>query len=224
MKNSSDRFEQNEALPVQRTVRVVGSPFHPVVRFSEPPLVLDLRWGEDARALHHRFTIGKYSEQRRSMYTTALFTHEGAMNEPRDFHVGVDLGAPAGETVYAFTDCEVWSAHIRSAPNFPLGDYGGTVVTRARLLSGAWLYALHGHLSHSSVENARVGQRIAKGERIGEIGLPSENGGWPHPHVHFQLSLEPPVESDLPGVVGMSKREQALEKYPDPRTVLGAIF
>ena len=51
----------------------------------------------------------------------------------------------------------------------------------------------------------------------------SVTGGW-EPHLHFQLSWEEPTGNDMPGVVSRDDREWALEKYPDPRIVLGRIY
>ena len=55
------------------------------------------------------------------------------------------------------------------------------------------------------------------------MGDHSENGGW-EPHLHFQLSYQEPDTHDMPGVVEPSKRDEALEIYPDPRLVLGALY
>ena len=54
-------------------------------------------------------------------------------------------------------------------------------------------------------------------------GITHENGGW-EPHLHFQLSYQEPDTHDMPGVVEPSKRDEALEIYPDPRLVLGALY
>jgi hypothetical protein len=44
------------------------------------------------------------------------------------------------------------------------------------------------------------------------------------PHVHFQLSIEPPETHDMPGAVALADRNKALVQYPDPRWVLGEIY
>ena len=85
------------------------------------------------------------------------------------------------------------------------------------------LFALYGHLSKSSLENKKIGQKIQSGERIATIGKKHENGGWP-PHVHFQLSTIEPKECDLPGVVSKEDHELALKIFPDPRLVLGQLY
>jgi len=58
---------------------------------------------------------------------------------------------------------------------------------------------------------------------IATIGDEHENGGWP-PHIHIQISLTEPIDNDLPGVVKLSERDQALETYPDPRLIIGQIY
>ena len=51
-----------------------------------------------------------------------------------------------------------------------------------------------------------------------------ENGGWPIPHVHFQLSVKEPATHDMPGVVSAEQRDDARRDYPDPRLVLGPLY
>ena len=46
----------------------------------------------------------------------------------------------------------------------------------------------------------KIGSFVKKGEKIGEIGAISENGGW-SPHLHFQLMLTLlDYQNDFPGV------------------------
>ena len=73
-------------------------------------------------------------------------------------------------------------------------------------------WVLHGHLSTESLDNLQVGDEITKGQKIAAIGNENENGGWP-PHIHIQISIEQPINNDLPGVVKLSDREQALIAY-----------
>ena len=89
--------------------------------------------------------------------------------------------------------------------------------------NGTKLWALYGHLSSESLETFKIGDIVEKGQLIGWLGDKNENGGW-EPHVHFQLSLEEPLNCDLPGVVTPDERDLALEKYPDPRLVLGPLY
>ncbi|MCP4867600.1 MAG: peptidoglycan DD-metalloendopeptidase family protein [Proteobacteria bacterium] len=157
------------------------------------------------------YSVGRYDEDRRGMYTTPLF--EGA----RTLHMGIDLGAPAGTPVYA-----CWDGIVESVTDLVAdGDYGPTIVVRHDLERTLW--TLHGHLERASLELWRRGDAIARGAVVGALGDEHENGGWP-PHVHFQLSFEAPVDGDIPGVVRVEERESARAKYPDPRLVLGALY
>ena len=85
------------------------------------------------------------------------------------------------------------------------------------------MYALFGHLGEKSVQGKAVGQTIRSGDVIACVGDRHENGGW-NPHLHFQLSYERPRVCDMPGVVSEADRAQALEKFPDPRHVLGPLY
>lgn len=190
-----------------------GHRFHPVIRLPPGYEVYDFTRGYDpARPLASPYGVGRYDEKRSGMYETALFAGV------RDVHVGVDLGAPVSEPVYAFFDGEVHLFGYNGAP----GDYGFTLVTH-HLLGGRDVWALHGHLSARSVEGKRPGQPIRAGEIIGWVGDRHENGGW-NPHLHFQLSLVRPEVPDLPGVVSDADRAAALILYPDPRLVLGPLY
>lgn len=116
------------------------------------------------------------------------------------------------------------------------GDYGHAVVIeyiwredepltcgQYLIASGDTYWALYGHLSASSLHIYAVGDRVKRGQLIGWLGAESENGGWP-PHLHFQLSRERPDGHDMPGVVTVAERDQALDIYPDPRAILGALY
>lgn len=189
--------------PPERT----GGLYHPVVLFPEPPVVLDLS-GSNPAAHGHRYTIGRYDEER-GIYTQDLFA--GA----RTLHIGLDLGAPAGTPVHAFTDCTLFAMGVNEAE----GDYGPTIVTEQQV-GDETIWALFGHLSLESLRNKRVGMPIKRGEVLGWLGSPNENGGWP-PHVHLQLSRVAPAGHDMPGVVATEEREEALKRYPDPQKLLG---
>lgn len=173
--------------------------------------VLDFT-GKKSNERRFPYSVGRYNEKRRGLYTQGIFAGE------RDNHLGIDIGAPAGTPVYAFEAGEIFLF----ADNANAGDYGPTLITK-HVSFGKALYALHGHLSRNSLLGKKIGQTFAKGERIAWIGDEEENGGWP-PHVHFQLSYEAPEKADMPGVVSDADLEEALRKYPDPRLVLGPIY
>lgn len=158
------------------------------------------------------WTIGRYDEPRPMIYTQEMFA--GA----RTLHVGIDLGGPVGVAVHAFADGEIIHAGYNPAD----GDYGHTLVS-CHPHGGRPLYALWGHLSAASIQHSPVGRTVRAGDVLGWLGDRSENGGWP-PHLHFQLCWDRPETHDLPGAVRVEDRAAALQRYPDPRMVLGPLY
>ena len=190
--------------------------FHPIVHLPEEYWVLNLQKPQTQWNQHYEFTIGRYDEDRKGMYTQALFGGE------RTIHVGLDIGGPAQTSIYAFEDGIIHSF----TDNDVDGSYGPTIITQHELLiegEEQTIWVLHGHLSRESLDDLVVGNRIKKGDQIGTMGDEHENGGWP-PHVHIQLSLIEPEVPDLEGVVAPEQREDALKRYPDPRNILGRLY
>jgi murein DD-endopeptidase MepM/ murein hydrolase activator NlpD len=187
--------------------------FHPVVKFGESYEVYDFSKEYDPmRPRTSAYGVGKYNEHRPQMYKDALFAGV------RTVHMGIDLAAPALSNVYSFYDGELYLFADNSQP----GDYGPTLVTR-HLLDGVEIFALFGHLSRASLLGKKVGDKFATGDVIATLGLPDENGGW-NPHLHFQLAWRAPKVADMPGVVSLADRAEALKLYPDPRLVLGNLY
>ena len=195
-------------------LRTAGIAFSSVVHLPESYPVFDFSLGyEESGAVGAIYGVGRYNEYRPDVYLSPQFT-----DQERQVHMGVDIAAPAGTPVHAFFAGRVYCQAMRSQPF----DYGGTVITVHRWL-GQTVYALHGHLDRQSVEARRPGERFEAGEIIGRLGSQEENGGWP-PHLHFQLSLVAPEACDLPGVVSLGRRAWALQRFPDPRLVLGDLY
>jgi len=169
-----------------------------------------------------RWDVGKYDERRAGMYTTSLFENDTNAIDGyagvRDVHIGLDVGGPVGTPVYAPADGVVHAFGYNEAP----GDYGHVVVTE-HAVGGHRVWMLFGHLDASTPAFKRVGARVRRGDRVGAFGDVHENGGWP-PHLHFQLSLVEPSTHDMPGVVSVAQRDQALRDYPDPRLVAGMLY
>tara|TARA_B100000609_G_C17187361_1_gene420497 strand:+ start:352 stop:972 length:621 start_codon:yes stop_codon:yes gene_type:complete len=199
--------------------------FHPIVKLPEQYWVFDFTKGPNSNwECPFEYQIGRYDEHRPGMYTTELFGGE------RDLHVGLDIGAPVDTEVFAFGDGVVYSKGI----NPEAGSYGPTIITQhhltlpvtvgsSELTPPRTFWVLHGHLSTTSLEMVEVGQSISKGQVIATIGNEQENGGWP-PHIHVQISVVRPEVNDLPGVVKLSERDDALQKYPDPRLIAGQLY
>ena len=188
-----------------------SSHYHPVVHLPDEYEVRDFTTG-DYSPSKYEFDIGRYDELRPGMYSTELFGGN------RFLHVGIDIGGPIGTPCMAFMDGEI--SHFGYNPEE--GDYGYVVITKHDI-GGVPVWALYGHLDAASIEDKKVGQKIASGEVIAWFGAFEENGGW-EPHLHFQLSLVEPETHDLPGVVSPEDRDWALRDFPDPRLVLGPLY
>lgn len=85
-------------------------------------------------------------------------------------HTGVDIGGKFGQPVYAAAAGEVFHASWR-------GGYGKCII----LLHGGAMSTLYGHLSSF---NVRVGQRVQRGQLIGQVG---STGLSTAPHLHFEV-------------------------------------
>jgi murein DD-endopeptidase MepM/ murein hydrolase activator NlpD len=202
-----------------------GMLFHPIVKLPTQYWVFDFTKGvESDWQCPLDYQIGRDDEHRPGMYTTEIFSGE------RDLHVGLDIGAPVDTEVFCFADGMVFSKGV----NPEAGSYGPTIITQHELqlpisvgsnelteLRKFWV--LHGHLSTKSLDMVEVGDTVSRGQLIATIGDEHENGGWP-PHIHIQISLAEPVDNDLPGVVKLSERAEALETYLDPRLIVGQIY
>ena len=202
-----------------------GMLFHPVVKLPSEYWVFDFTKGVKSDwQCPLEYQIGRYDEHRPGMYTSEIFSGE------RDLHVGLDIGAPVDTPVFCFADGVVFSKGINPED----GSYGPTIITQHELRLPAsvgskeltnkrkfWL--LHGHLSTKSLDMVDIGDSVSRGQLIATIGDENENGGWP-PHIHLQISLIEPIDNDLPGVVKLSDRDEALATYLDPRLILGQIY
>lgn len=104
----------------------------------------------------------------------------------RATHHGVEFLAEFGTPIYAAADGKVVAAGEDLSevygpyPNF----YGQVVVIEHdQLKTESDLYSVYGHLSLVSVE---VGQRVSRGEQIGEVGF---TGAATGSHLHFEVRL-----------------------------------
>ncbi len=185
--------------------------FHPVINLPKNYQILDFTKPQQTVATAE-FTIGRFNEKRPGLYTQEIF------NGDRNIHVGIDIGAPAGTEIRSFYAGKILYLADNSAP----GDYGPTLVT-SHQLDGVELFSLWGHLHRESLLTWHEGDSFTAGDLLAKVGTITENGGWP-PHLHFQLSLERPMGADLPGVVSEQDLTSALQKYPDPRLVLGPLY
>jgi 4-aminobutyrate aminotransferase-like enzyme/Ser/Thr protein kinase RdoA (MazF antagonist) len=167
--------------------------------------------GSLQREVPEKIIAGGYMEPR-ALYNTEAYDRMGNNGkESRSVHLGIDFWVPPGTPVHALFDGEVITA-VNDAGD---KEYGGLIILKHR--EGALgFYSLHGHLSLESVLKHRAGDRIRKGEQVGFIGVPPENGNWA-PHLHFQvmLSLLNYVD-DFPGVAYPNEMNLWRSICPDP--------
>ena len=124
-------------------------------------------------------SIGYYCEER-NVYQGEAFNIKSP--SARTFHLGVDLGMPAGSAVYAPLDGEVYAFN----DNNTYLDYGPVIMLKHLTDTGIPFWTLYGHLSRTSLLPLTVGMKIKAGDQIATMGVEAENVGWP-PHTHFQL-------------------------------------
>jgi 4-aminobutyrate aminotransferase-like enzyme/Ser/Thr protein kinase RdoA (MazF antagonist) len=158
-----------------------------------------------------KIIAGGYLEAR-ALYSTSAYDRMGNNGkESRSIHLGVDFWVPSGTPVHALFDGEVEFA-VNDAGD---KEYGGLIILRHQA-GDLPFYTLHGHQSLESVSKLKKGQRIKKGDPVGVIGEPPENGNWA-PHLHFQLMLSLfHYVDDFPGVIYVSERDIFKSVCPDP--------
>jgi 4-aminobutyrate aminotransferase-like enzyme/Ser/Thr protein kinase RdoA (MazF antagonist) len=161
--------------------------------------------------------VGRYDEAR-PIYTGDMFASGGRpTDEHRTVHLGIDLFVPPGSAVHAPLAGTVHCV----ANNAAAKDYGPLVFLRHVTGDGTPFFTLFGHLGPSCLERLVVGQQVARGERIAEVGAPPGNGDW-SPHLHIQLVTDLlELDRDCPGVAYASRRDVWRSLCPDPNVLLG---
>lgn len=154
------------------------------------------------------FFYGGFKEQRK-LYNR--FKHFNDRSEPRNFHLGLDVWAPAGTPLYVPYDAKVQSFRYNGLK----GDYGATIILQHEI-SGFSFFTLYGHLSRQSLNMLSDEAQLASGTEFAAIGSPEDNGQW-IPHLHFQVILDiQHYNGDYPGVCTMSQAPAFLRNSPDP--------
>lgn len=155
--------------------------------------------------------VGGYGESR-PLYTTDSYriqTNSGM--EYRTIHMGVDFWAKANTTVSSIENGEV----VVAFDNDYYKDYGPTIIIKHDV-EGFSYYSLYGHLSRESLVNTKVGDKVVRGQLIGNLGKYEENGGW-GPHLHFQIMLDMlGKENNFYGVASPKMWEVFKSICPDP--------
>jgi len=212
--------------------------FHPVVQFNpgkEKLLLLDFTTKNnelddatinDTNAFTYyinnklsvsgaRFGIGGYNEHRSFYRRSKVFDSGLSDEEPRRLHLGTDVWGKPYTKIMSPLEGVIHSYGF----HFEMGNYGGILIITHQL-GGVSFHTLYGHMSRNSIANIREGDRVKKGDVIGEFGIPSENGSWP-PHLHFQIITElGDWKGDYPGVCRLSDNEFYLQNCPNPDLIL----
>lgn len=159
---------------------------------------------------------GGYLEKRGIYNRSEHFYRVEESDDERNIHLGIDLWCNAGTTVHACEDGVIHSFRNNDA----FGDYGPTIIVMHNWDGGNW-FSLYGHLTKKSIEFLEVGEDIKKGQMIGRLGEPFENGDYP-PHLHFQLILDMERNAgDYPGVCSEKEKYKYEQNCPDPNLLLG---
>lgn len=137
--------------------------------------------------------------------------------EWRTVHLGLDLFLDAGTAVYAPLDGIIHSFGVGESPV----GHGPTIILEHRAGDeGPVFFTLYGRLSADSLDGLQEGQPVRRGQIVGRIGRPDENGGQP-PHLHFQILCDLlGHRGDFPGFVLPSQRELWLSLCPDPALIV----
>lgn len=161
--------------------------------------------------------IGRYDEARLLYSAPAFATGEHPTDERRTIHLGIDLFVAPGSPLYAPLDGTVYCLANNAADK----DYGPLIILQHATDDGHSFYTLYGHLGEESLAGLALGQPVARGQRLGQVGAPLANGNWP-PHLHFQLITDLlDLDRNFPGVALASQREVWRSLSPDPNVILG---
>jgi 4-aminobutyrate aminotransferase-like enzyme/Ser/Thr protein kinase RdoA (MazF antagonist) len=165
-----------------------------------------------------RYGIGNYGENRTSFMIEGI---DGVGSpEPRTTHLAIDIWLRKPEKIYAPLDGIV---HSISSNNDPF-DYGTLLIIKHKIGDGPEFYTLYGHLSSSSHELVKPGDKIKAGDHIATLGEIEENGGWA-PHLHFQIisDMLGDTSGNFPGICPPSVWDVWQDICPDPNMIMGFI-
>lgn len=161
-----------------------------------------------------KIIAGGYLEPR-ALYTSTTYDKTGnSGRESRTVHLGVDFWIPANTAVHAILDGEVVTTFNHAGDK----NYGGLIILKHQT-SSLEFYTLYGHLTVDSTIQKQPGDRIKKGECIGYLGDPTQNGNWA-PHLHFQIMLSMlDYIVDFPGVAYYNQIAVWKGLCPDPNSL-----
>ena len=142
----------------------------------------------DDDRLRFRFPLDEHGQN--VLPNPAIFCTSGGSGSAREYHAAEDYHLPAGTPVYAIADGEI-------SFSGPRGGYGWLIIIDH---PRANIYSLYGHLSPSRWKSD-IGS-VERGDLIGYLGDPDENGGSAdrplRPHLHFGIRVG--QRTDYPGM------------------------
>jgi hypothetical protein len=154
--------------------------------FRQLKTPLDMRSIEDQNTLLYwasmegkECTYGGFLEDRTQLWSGL---YPPLKKKSQLVHLGADINNLApGQPVASLTDGIVF--HTLLDNSFRIG-WGGRVIIQSLVPESKQpIYIMYAHLSDKLPQ---VGAPIAKGQIIGFIGDPQQNGGW-FPHLHLQV-------------------------------------
>ncbi|TVZ52405.1 aminotransferase class III-fold pyridoxal phosphate-dependent enzyme [Dokdonia sp. Hel_I_53] len=163
-----------------------------------------------------KIIAGGYLEPR-PLYTDDSFDTEADFGKQnRSVHLGVDFWLPAETPVHTIFDGEVVTSTFQKQHK----NYGGLIILKHNE-DNLIFYTLYGHLSKKSSAALTKGDLLSKGDCVGYLGSPEENGSWaPHLHFQVQLSLLNFID-DFPGVAFHHEIKSWKSLCPDPMILFG---
>ena len=162
---------------------ITSLPSHPVPSIT-PPVPVNTEIPCDPFVAEFCITEGHFILQRPIQppgndLVDPSYRYGSTANGTRDPHHGVEFPNPSGTPVHAAADGVVIFAGPDEEPIYaPWGNfYGNLVVIKHQ---DGW-FTLYAHLSQIGVE---PGQKLLRGEKIGEVG---RTGGAIGSHLHFEV-------------------------------------
>ncbi len=195
-----------------------GDPAHPmtVTSAAGQPDAAQAIWEAHCRGNGIELGVGPFGEER-TVYAGEMFVSRFIEKTRRTRHLGLDLFMAAGTKVFTPLPATVVSVEIEKEP---LG-YGCLIALRHEPEGCPPFTSLWGHLAHEATGRLKVGERLEAGALVGEMGLPTENGGWA-PHLHLQLSTDTNLSAtEILGVGEARYLDVWAELFPDASTFAG---
>lgn len=126
-------------------------------------------------------------------YDTTFITSEfgnrkNPTGEGSDFHTGIDIAPPEGESIFAFADGKVISANENA------GNYGTLIILEHKNYKrkDGKIETIRTYYAHSRRLFVENGQKVVGGQKIAEIGNEGRSTG---PHLHFEVRIKPGIFS-----------------------------